>query len=91
MPRLDNLFMVLLDYCANSIQFFRRKAAVSTQCDRFEPKLAGHSSPLDMYVHGFIAVKAIEKEAIRTRNYFDRWHCINRYFVVLFTVNSISA
>jgi penicillin V acylase-like amidase (Ntn superfamily) len=79
MPCLNNLLLVVLNDSANSVQLLGRKAAVSAQRDGIKPKLAGHSAPLDVYVRGLIAVKAVEKEAIGTRNVFDCWHCIDRY------------
>lgn len=55
--------------------------AVSAQCYRLNPKLAGHSAPLDMYMHGLIAVETVEEEAIGTGNVLDRWHCEILYFI----------
>lgn len=91
MPRLNNLLLVLLNDFANPIQLFWGKATVSAQCDGVKPKLAGHSAPLDVYMHGLIAVETVEKEAIGTGNIIDCWHCINCYFIVLFTTNPIGA
>jgi hypothetical protein len=90
MPHLDNLFLVILNYFTNPVQLLWRKAMVSAQCDRLEPELAGHSAPLDVDMHRLITIETIEKETIRAGNILDRWHRINRYFIVLFTINPIS-
>jgi len=39
-----------------------------------KPKLAGHSLPADVYVRRFIAIGAVEIEAVRTPNALNGGH-----------------
>ena len=60
----------------DGIQFYRRKAMVASQYDRFHPVLAYATLPLYMHMLGFVAIEADEEQSVRTRNSANRWHCV---------------
>ena len=55
------------------------KTVVFGEGQRFQPELADHSLPPDMYVRRLVAVEAVEVEPMRTRDILNSRHS-RRYF-----------
>ena len=73
-PCLQYLVAIVAQQLADGIQFYRRKAVVASQYDRFHPVLAYPTLPLHMHMLGFAAIEADEEQSVRTRNSANRWH-----------------
>src|SRR5437867_10360827 len=74
MPRLQDLGQVLVNIHPNLRELPRGEPVVLRERYRLEPELAHHSLTTSVNVRGFVAVEAVEIEAIRPRDALDCWH-----------------
>ena len=64
------------DEFSNGVEFFRRKAAILAETNRFQPKFAKQFIPLHMNVFRLAAIEAVKEEAIGTGNALYGWHVL---------------
>src|SRR5262245_56485564 len=76
MPCLQDTPHVLQNQGTNSILFTRRKPMIVTQCDRSQPKVTEHTRTTHMDMRGFIAIKAVEEQAIGSWDIGNRGHAV---------------
>src|SRR4030065_3511 len=72
MPCLHYFVSVVYNLFPYRIEFFRRKTLVLRQCNRVQPEFAKHILSLNMHMHLFITIKAIEEKSIWSRDFLDR-------------------
>jgi ATP/maltotriose-dependent transcriptional regulator MalT len=68
MPCLDNRLLVFNDHVTNLIQLARAEPIVPCERDRRQPELCVLSVTPHVYVHRFVAVKAVKEEPVRPWN-----------------------
>src|SRR5262249_47833941 len=76
MPCLQDTPQGLQNQGANPIQFAWRKAMIGTQCDRSQPKFTHHTLTAHMDMRRFMAIKAVEEQAVGSWDIGNRGHAI---------------
>ena len=59
---------------SNPVYFSFREAVVAGEFNRLQPELTYYSLTLDVNMHRFVTVEAIEKEPVGAGNILDRGH-----------------
>jgi hypothetical protein len=74
MPRLDDASLVLDNYAPDLIELARTETSIPGQDDRTDPELGLIPVTTDVDMRRFGAVKAVEKQPVRSRNTGDSRH-----------------